>query len=337
VTVYVAPAIATQPKNQTVTLGQPAAFTVAANGSSPFGYQWCFNGAMISGATNTSLTLPAPQAADAGGYSVVVSNFVGSVTSQVATLTVNIPAYITAQPVSQSVIQGQAVAFTVGAGGTANVNYQWYFNGAQLGGDSKKSTITLGAVGTNDAGDYTVVVHNNYGAVTSAVAVLSILLPPAITNQPQSQALAIGQTADFSVGVTGASPLDYQWYFNGAILPGATNAIFTLTDIHATNAGSYTVVVTNLAGFATSAAAALTVTNPAITLSPAVGSGPSLTASGFAFQIAVPPGATYVILASPDLINWTPIATNVAASATEAFSDASATNSPSQYYRVMSW
>jgi hypothetical protein len=108
-----------------------------------------------------------------------------------------------------------------------------------------------------------------------------------------------------------------------------------LTSLHAANAGSYTVVVTNIAGLATSAAANLTVTNPVIVLSNATGSG--LTASGFTFQMSVPAGATYVILASTDCVNWISIATNVAATANEIFTDASATNSRSQFYRALAW
>ena len=288
--VYVLPGIQNQPQNQTVLQGQTATFTVVTNnnGTPPFSYQWNVNGTntvdglSISGSTNATLTLSNVQPAQAGNVFVVITNNAGSITSSLATLTVNVPAYITNQPVSQAVIQGQTATFAVGAGGTPNLSYQWYFKGAKLdGGQSQNATLSLSAVGTNNAGHYKVVVDNNYGAVTSVVVTLSVLIPPSITNQPQSQILAIGQTATFQTGATGAAPLDYQWFFNGAAMPGATNPSCKLTGIHAANAGSYAVVVTNLAGSVTSAAATLTVTNPVIALSVATASGSSLTFQRF--------------------------------------------------------
>jgi hypothetical protein len=86
-----APAITTQPTSQTVSQGATVTFTVAASGSTPLSYQWRKNGTAISGATNTSLSLTNVQSTDAATYSCYVSNFVGSTTSNGATLTVNAP------------------------------------------------------------------------------------------------------------------------------------------------------------------------------------------------------------------------------------------------------
>src|SRR5205085_7661688 len=83
------PSIIAQPANQAVTAGQPATFTVVATGTAPLSYQWQKNGAAISGATSTSYTTPAATSSDNGAkFIVVVSNAVGSVTSNGATLTV---------------------------------------------------------------------------------------------------------------------------------------------------------------------------------------------------------------------------------------------------------
>jgi hypothetical protein len=82
--------ITTQPANQSVSVGQTATFTVAAAGTSPLMYQWQKNAANISGATSASYATPATTAADTGSkFAVVVSNSLGSVTSNPATLTVN--------------------------------------------------------------------------------------------------------------------------------------------------------------------------------------------------------------------------------------------------------
>ena len=87
----VAPAITTQPANQTVSTGAGVMFTVGATGSNPLGYQWRFNGTNLAGTTNPSLSLTNVQAPSAGTYDVVVSNAAGLATSAAATLAVSLP------------------------------------------------------------------------------------------------------------------------------------------------------------------------------------------------------------------------------------------------------
>lgn len=84
-----APAITDQPDNLTVNAGQPATFQVSATGTPPLSYQWRKGANNIPGATSATYTIASTQTSDAGNYQVVVSNAAGSVTSQVATLTVN--------------------------------------------------------------------------------------------------------------------------------------------------------------------------------------------------------------------------------------------------------
>lgn len=86
-----APTITAQPTNVTVNVGDTASFTVTASGAAPLGYQWSFNTTNIAGATNATLTLNNVQLNQAGNYSVLVANIVGSTNSIAATLTVNIP------------------------------------------------------------------------------------------------------------------------------------------------------------------------------------------------------------------------------------------------------
>src|SRR5579859_5627959 len=71
--------------------------------------------------------------------------------------------------------------------------------------------------------------------------------PPAITSQPLNQTLTVGQTATFLVSASGTSPLSYQWQFGGTNINGATNTILTVANVQTTNAGIYSVVVTNVA------------------------------------------------------------------------------------------
>ena len=102
---------------------------MAATGTAPLSYQWNKNGTVISGATSTSYTTPAETTADNGAqFTVVVSNSVGNVTSNAATLTVNpapVAPSITAQPSSVTITAGQTATFSVTATGTAPLSYQW--------------------------------------------------------------------------------------------------------------------------------------------------------------------------------------------------------------------
>ena len=89
--------------------------------------------------------------------------------------------------------------------------------------------------------------------------------PPAITTQPVSAVVTVGQPASLSVINTGTAPLGYQWLKDGAMLPGQTNATLTYAAFQFTNSGSYLVVITNTQGMVISRPASLSVTNAPLT------------------------------------------------------------------------
>jgi invasion protein IalB len=273
----IAPAITQQPLSQTVTAGNNATFNVTATGTAPLSYQWRFNGVNIAGATASSLTLSAVTSANAGSYTVVISNTAGSITSAAAVLTVNTASTapsIIIQPASQTVTAGNNVTISVVAYGTAPLSYQWRKDGVNIAG-ATASSLVLNAVTSANAGNYTVVISNSAGSITSAAATLTVnpaVVAPSITQQPVSQTVAAGNNVTFNVTATGTAPLSYQWRKDGVNLAGATSASLTLSAVTSANAGSYTVVISNTAGSITSAAATLTVTSatvaPSITQQP---------------------------------------------------------------------
>ncbi len=175
--VNTAPSITTQPQSQTVIQGANATFSVTASGTTSMSYQWRFNATnLLSGATTTAYTRSNAQPADAGSYSVVVTNSFGSVTSTAAMLAVNsspTPPGITNQPQSLSLIAGQNATFSVTAGGSSPLSYQWSFNGTSVG-NATASSYTRANVQAADAGTYLVVVTNAFGAVTSSPATLAV-------------------------------------------------------------------------------------------------------------------------------------------------------------------
>ncbi|MBI5799513.1 MAG: immunoglobulin domain-containing protein [Verrucomicrobia bacterium] len=260
------PTITTGPASQSVSRSNNVTFAVVAAGSPPLAYQWFFNSNLISGAISSSLTLTNVQTGAAGGYFVVVTNSFGSATSSVATLTVLLTPFITAQPTNLTVAAGSAATFTVAAEGTPPLSYQWRFNGADLPG-AIAPTLVLASAQSANAGSYSVLISNPNGSTPSSNAVLTVNSPPAILVQPASRVATVASPVAFSVGVGGTAPFTYQWRFNGSAIAAATGASHTIPGVVGTHAGVYSVFVTNAVGSATSASAALTVI-PARVLSP---------------------------------------------------------------------
>lgn len=253
-----APIVRSQPTNQVVAAGVTVVFSVVAEGDAPLSYQWRRNGLDLTNATEPTLTLTAVSAAQAGSYAVVVSNQFGSLSWAVGTLTVLSPPRITEEPTSQSVIEGHAVSFSVTATGDAPLRYRWRRNGVDVD-NATLPTFTLSFAQIGDAADYAVVVANTAGAVTSAVATLTVLVPPRVSSQPRSLVIEFGTAASFEVAATGTSPLQYQWLFNSVPIPNATNQAYSLALPLPVHAGAYAVAVNNAAGTALSEAASLTV------------------------------------------------------------------------------
>jgi len=100
----VLPLVTTQPRSLIVVTQTAVSLSIVAGGSGPFGYQWWKDNSFMKRQTNSSLFLKAPQASDAGNYSVVVTNYSGAVTSSLATVTVVSNAFTRFDPVSGNMI-----------------------------------------------------------------------------------------------------------------------------------------------------------------------------------------------------------------------------------------
>ena len=243
-----APSFSVSPQDTTVNVGQSVTFTASASGSP--GYQWQFNGNNISGATSATFTIASPQTTDAGAYDVVATNSSGTTTSGSANLTVVSPTakpIFTVQPLSQTVSQGVSINFNATA--TGATSYQWQKGGANVNEaqatGATTDTMTLTNVQVGDSASYTVIATNANGSTTSNTATLTVNASalPVITTQPASQSAAVGQTVTFTVIATGGPT--YQWSHNGTMIPGATQASLTLSNVQSSDAGSYTVVADN--------------------------------------------------------------------------------------------
>jgi len=330
----IAPTISTQPTNRTVTLNASVSFTVVANGSVPLSYQWQHAGTNLPGANSATLAILNAQLGDAGAYRVMVTNLAGNVTSAEAILTVLSPPIISAHPQSQTAIAGSTAQFNVSASGTAPLHYQWRFKPLQaatwtdLNGQTNPQ-LTLGNVQLLAEGHYSVVITNSAGSSTSAVAALSVLVPPMITGDPVDATVSDGAPVTFTVSATGTAPLTYQWRKDGLEIPGANGPSYSILAAQAADEGFYSAVVTNAAGTATSLAARLRVSSAPFLASPRLrGDG------AFEFQLNGQSNRNYAIEFTVNFGGWTNLTNVLLGNPQTTITDFTASNAPARFYRV---
>ena len=135
--------------------------------------------------------------------------------------------------------------------------------------DPAASNFSFDGIGFRPQSSAQAAVSNVFTEVK--IGMTSAPIAPTIVTQPQNVNISSGQNATFTVVPNGTLPLSYQWYYNtNTPVANGTNATLTLTNVQATNAGSYSVIITNSYGSVTSAVATLTVnTPPSISTQPA--------------------------------------------------------------------
>ena len=227
----IAPSITTQPSSQTVLLGNAATFSVAATGTDPLTYQWYKNAAPIANATASTYTIAATTLADAGLYSVTVTNLDGSLSSTQATLTVSevvpIPE-ISTEPADAYVHTGDSVSFKVQASGTG-LTYQWYLNDELVAGVTTDTFPAFNAEPYHDGWKFHCVITNSAGSVTTRKSVAHVWPQEqflAWEQQPVDASTPLGGSVTFTgkaVGYRNAA-VSYQWYLDEYLIPGATKA-----------------------------------------------------------------------------------------------------------------
>ncbi len=267
--------ITAQPADVTVCSGANVSFSVTGAGTG-IAYQWQSAATCagpwtnIAGQTAATLNLAAVTPANAGAYRVVVSGTCNTVNSNCATLVVNSPITISAQPANVNIcLPSNTASFSVTAAGTG-INYQWqvstdggttWTNVANAGVYSGATTATLslnGIIASMNGSQYHVVMTGTCPpTVTSANATLAVNTPPTITSQPQNVKTCATNTASFSVTATG-STLTYQWQVsinggpfvnvtNTAPYSGATTATLNINPVTtALNGNVYHVIVSGV-------------------------------------------------------------------------------------------
>lgn len=197
-------------------------FAVVAMGEAPLAYQWYkgnpVSGALLADQTNATLVINPVSTNDAGSYFVIVTNSINSVTSSIATLTVHTAPIITQQPNPTNIFRftGKTLSLSVAANAAQPLSYYWRFNGDFIEGATAPSYVLPNLQLTN-SGNYTVLLSNAFGMVTSSVVTLTVASSP---------------TYPYALAVLADSPIGY-WRLdetNGAVAHdyvGANNGGYT--------------------------------------------------------------------------------------------------------------
>jgi len=170
-------AITTQPISQALCSGSTVTFDVIATGTGVLTYQWkkegsdLSDGATVTGSGTTSLVVTSLGVADAGNYTVAVTNTCGTISSNVAVLTLD-AAVITTQPIDQVDCPGGTVTFSLVANGPS-LGYQWQKNAADIL-NATSASLVLNNVSLSDVATYTCNVIACSNTITSSSATFQL-------------------------------------------------------------------------------------------------------------------------------------------------------------------
>jgi Ig-like domain-containing protein len=228
-------------------------------GKTPLVRQWFKDNVRIPNATGETLEISSMTEADAGTYQLVAANeldIAGSDPIQVQFA----PLRILSEAQTYEIFEGSTMTLFFSVYSRLPVTYQWRKDGVNLIGETSSLLQTPG-INPNDAGMYDVIVSNSAGSRTSAVITVTVVLrPPILVNHnPETRQIAVGMRLDLYNQAFGSEPIQYQWYRDGDIVPGATSNFFHIASVGFNDAGAYRVVAANGAGSATSVVYQVTV------------------------------------------------------------------------------
>ena len=238
--VILPPVFVQLPASESVGAGSNANFFAVIGGTPPYSFQWYFNGnpliddgVHIAGSATTSLSISNLTTADAGDYTLIVSNLSGSA-SATAALTVLVPPVITLQPIGRSVPPGLPTIFTASASGIPAPGYQWQLNGTNIPGATSGS-YTNPAIGTNALGVYQLVASNSTGVAVSSGAQLTFG-PVAAWGRNLNQECLPPPGLSNVIAVAGNYGVSFALRADGTIVPWGNGAVaLTAIPANATN------------------------------------------------------------------------------------------------------
>ena len=239
-------------------------FEVIADASPLPSFQWSKAGTDIPGATRSSYQIIGAISSDAGMYNCFISNICGS-TSAAISLSVNSSPFIEDIIPNQSACEGSNISFAFHASGT-NLKYQWAKVGGIIAG-ATTSAYSINNLKLSDGNIYTCTVSNSCDSKTLQPFALTISQKPTISLSPLIQTKDPGSSLEYILSPTGTAPFTYQWLKDNEILTGKTMNPFDINSIVCSDAGVYSVIVSNTCGSTSAQAGTLLVNCGGFTLS----------------------------------------------------------------------
>lgn len=279
-----APYFDTQPQARTFYADQTVTLTTAVRSATPFSLQWYLESVPLPGATSPVLQFSSARPSQSGHYKLVAANSRYSTESDAVLVSIEGPADFLQASASQTVPAGGTLQLQVQYVANPPGLAQWWLNGLPIPGATNGSLVFPDAQAWMN-GNYNLTVSNAYGIASSPVMSVTVVSqPPTIVTQPSLPGpVPDGSAVSLTVVASGSEPLNYQWFFNQALLPGRTSPSLSLAPVSSSNAGSYAVVISNGFGSVTSAPVLLTTTRSAP--DPQITPPHLLVRSGHGFQL----------------------------------------------------
>lgn len=149
---------------------------------------------------------------------------------------------VTSQPASVTVVEQETAVFRVEGSGAGLLHYQWFHQDHPML-NATQAVLTLDAVTEADGGSYQVAVMNGSGTQLSQRAFLTVIRQPRFTRISGDKSVTSGSAVSLLASAIGVGGVHYQWYFNGVVIPGMTNAVLGISAVTPNESGVYQVQV----------------------------------------------------------------------------------------------
>lgn len=264
--------ITTQPQSRILAKGSNATFSVTGTSASPISYTWKKNGILITSATSASYAISGLALTDAGNYEAQLDSEDGTAGSAIAKLAV-----VDTAVAPSSVAAGGTIKLQVSASSPsgATLTYQWKRGTTSLADSptpstglitgAKGATLTITKASANEVGSYTCIVgiQSTSLSLTTQAAAVAVVAPPVVATNPAHKVVTEGIAVMFTAAATNATGVTYKWYYNGAVITGATVASYSIASATLAHGGAYHCEMTNAAGTVLTNRANLTVVKAA--------------------------------------------------------------------------
>jgi hypothetical protein len=239
-------------------------FDTSANGSDPLTYSWYKEDTLVSSSTNNLLYIYNTQKLDIANYYCVISNLIGSVTSNTVRLTLNEPLSVVKLPNNITLNPGKTLNTYLSCTGTTPITAEWRRDGVACKPITVYPTGSIPLIINNiqviNDGTYDCVLTNIVGTITSNSFIVHINRPLEFILQPLSGLVDVGDSYTFTADASGSEPILYKWIkINPYVDLNVIGKSLTLDNIDVDNQAKYACVATNAIGSLTSLVVQLSV------------------------------------------------------------------------------